>query len=50
MLPYECLRETRPVNLEVRSPLIRESYYLTNKRSLHVRSQGLEILTLIGET
>ena len=25
------------------------SYYLANKRSLHVRSQGLEILTLIGE-
>ena len=25
------------------------SYYLTNKRSLHVCSQGLEISTLIGE-
>ena len=25
------------------------SYYLANKRSLHVRSQGLKILTLIGE-
>ena len=25
------------------------SYYLANKRSLHVRSQGLEIPTLIGE-
>ena len=25
------------------------SYYLTNKKSLHVRSQGLEIPTLIGE-
>ena len=25
------------------------SYYLANKRSLHIRSQGLEILTLIGE-
>ena len=25
------------------------SYYLVNKRSLHVRSQGLEIPTLIGE-
>ena len=25
------------------------SYYLTNKRSLHVRSQSLEIPTLIGE-
>ena len=25
------------------------SYYLTNKRSLHVRSQGLEIPTLIEE-
>ena len=25
------------------------SYYLANKRSFHVRSQGLEILTLIGE-
>ena len=25
------------------------SYYLVNKRSLHVRSHGLEILTLIGE-
>ena len=25
------------------------SYYLANKRSLHVRSQGLEILTLIGK-
>ena len=25
------------------------SYYLANKRSLHVRSQRLKILTLIGE-
>jgi len=25
------------------------SYYLANKRSLHIRSQGLEIPTLIGE-
>ena len=25
------------------------SYYLANKRTLHVRSQGLEIPTLIGE-
>jgi len=25
------------------------SYYLANKRSLHVRSQSLKILTLIGE-
>ena len=25
------------------------SYYLANKLSLHVRSQGIEILTLIGE-
>ena len=25
------------------------SYYLANKRSLHVRSQGLEISRLIGE-
>ena len=25
------------------------SYYLANKRSLHIRSQGLEILTLIEE-
>ena len=25
------------------------SYYFTNKRSLHVRIQNLEILTLIGE-
>ena len=25
------------------------SYYLANKRSLHVRSQGLKIPTLIGE-
>ena len=25
------------------------SYYLANKRSLHVRSQSLEILTLIGD-
>ena len=25
------------------------SYYLANKRSLHVRSQGLEIPTLIEE-
>jgi len=25
------------------------SYYLANKQSLHVRSQGLEIPTLIGE-
>ena len=25
------------------------SYYLVNKQSLHVRSQGLEISTLIGE-
>ena len=25
------------------------SYYLANKKSLHVRSQGLEIPTLIGE-
>ena len=25
------------------------SYYLANKRSLHIRSQGLEISTLIGE-
>jgi hypothetical protein len=25
------------------------SYYLANKRSLHVHSQGLEILTLIGK-
>ena len=25
------------------------SYYLANKRSLHVRSQGLEIPTLTGE-
>ena len=25
-------------------------YYLANKRSLHVRSQDLEILVLIGET
>ena len=25
------------------------SYYLTNKWSLHVRSKGLEIFTLIGE-
>ena len=24
-------------------------YYLANKQSLHVRSQGLKILTLIGE-
>ena len=25
------------------------SYYLTNKRSLHIRSQGVEIFTLIRE-
>ena len=25
------------------------SYYLANKRSIHIRSQSLEILTLIGE-
>ena len=25
------------------------SYYLANKRSLHIRSQGLKIFTLIGE-
>jgi len=25
------------------------SYYLANKRSLHIRSQGLKIPTLIGE-
>ena len=25
------------------------SYYLANKQSLHVRSQGIEITTLIGE-
>ena len=25
------------------------SYYLANKQSLHIRSQGLEIPTLIGE-
>ena len=25
------------------------SYYLANQRRLHVRSQGLKILTLIGE-
>ena len=24
-------------------------YYLANKRNLHIRSQGLEIPTLIGE-
>jgi len=25
------------------------SYYLANKRSFHIRSQGLKIFTLIGE-
>ena len=31
------------------APLDLLSYYLANKQSLHVRSQGLETLTLIGE-
>ena len=31
------------------APLDLLSYYLANKRSLHVRSQDLEILMLIGE-
>ena len=32
-----------------KAPAYLLSYYLANKRSLHVRSQGLEISTLIGE-
>ena len=47
---YHCITITRLyISSNQWPPRKLLSYYLANKRSLHVRSQGLEIPTLIGE-
>ena len=44
--PQHQTRKSRKV---VASQCTEIFYYLANKRSLHARSQGLKILTLIGK-
>jgi len=44
-----CRDKTTRIALKIEVLNLLLSYYLTNKQSIHIRSQGLKILMLIGE-